>query len=113
MRKLPPSSDLRPDTFQTLERYYLKGYDPGSYMLAVLTNDLFGAMGAGDSESLFELNHLCTYIYSYLPASAWGSKEKVRAHVMLRREQEEEKTEKLKGFDIEPFHNDGVLRREE
>lgn len=113
MRKLPPSSDLRVETFQTLERYYLHGLDPGSYMLAVLTNDLFGAMGAADEWSREEMHRLCTYIYSYMPSTSWGSKEKVRAHCMFRREQDDEKREKLKGFDVEPIHHDGVYRRED
>lgn len=113
MRILPPAENLRTETFETLERYYLHGLDPGSYMLAVLTNDLFGALGAADYDSLSEIKYLCTYIYSYLPASAWGSKEKVRAHVMLCQEREEEKREKLRGFDIEPWDTCTTIPREE
>ena len=50
-----------------LKRWIDHGIKPGSFMLAVLTNDLRGAIERADDENL----------YNEAPGGCWGSVEKV------------------------------------
>jgi len=65
----------------SLDRYINHGIAPGSFLRAVLENNLYNAINFGDADSLENLNSICLYIYNYLPGNSWGSKETVRAWV--------------------------------
>ena len=58
-------------------RYAYHGIPPGSFLQAVLSNDLFDAVGRADAHSLRALKALVTYCYMELPEPCWGSREKV------------------------------------
>lgn len=60
-----------------LIRYIENRYDPGSFLTAVLSNDLFGAVWRADRENLQALENICRFIYSDMPADSWGSPERV------------------------------------
>lgn len=64
-------------TKQALDRYVAEGCIPGGFLLAVLTNDLMGAVFRADEENLPALPHICRYVYNEIPSSCWGTKEKV------------------------------------
>jgi hypothetical protein len=66
---------------QSITLYVEKGYQPGSFLTAVLTNDLKGAVSYGDAESLAALPAIVRYCYSELPWSVWGSAERVSEHL--------------------------------
>lgn len=62
---------------QSLKGYVNDRIETGSFLRAVLENDLFGAMGRADNENKYRINEICLFIYNELPSNCWGSKEKV------------------------------------
>lgn len=62
-------------------RYIEKGIRPGDFLTAVLSNDLFGAVGRVDTTNRHRLFDYTTYLYNYAPGSCWGSGEAVKAWV--------------------------------
>lgn len=56
---------------------YLRGYPPGPFLLAVLANDLAGAVRYGDPRNLDALVEIVKFVYNRLPSNAWGSRAKV------------------------------------
>ena len=62
-------------TKDALDRYVNEGILPGGFLVKVLSNDLFGAVGHADSENKKALADICAYIYNELPSGAWGSKQ--------------------------------------
>lgn len=52
---------------------------PGSFLAAVLANDLAGALGKADDRSLAGLQSLTRFLFHHCPARAWGSLPAVRA----------------------------------
>lgn len=64
-----------------MQRYVEHGIEPGSFLRAVLENDLFRAVGAADATNIENLKEWCMFIYNDIPASIWGSPEKVQAHI--------------------------------
>lgn len=66
----------------SLKFFYETGYGafgPGGFLEAVLSNDLFGAMGRADSESRRILYDLVCFIYNKLPSACYGNREIVHA----------------------------------
>ena len=60
-------------TKDSLDRYVNEGIMPGSFLRAVLTNDLASAVFQADSKNLAALKDIMLYIYNEIPANAWGS----------------------------------------
>lgn len=56
-------------------RYVEYGILPGSFLRAVLSNDLMGAVRRADPESLASLPALCCWIYNAVPRHVYGSIE--------------------------------------
>lgn len=61
-----------------IDAYVEDGTPPGGFLTAVLSNDLFGAIGRADPDSMMDLKNIIGYIYNDCPGNCWGSKEKVR-----------------------------------
>jgi len=66
---------------ESLEIYVKQGIMPGSFLSAVLENNLCGALGAADSYNRASLFEIVQYIYVKLPHYSWGSREKVNKYV--------------------------------
>jgi len=64
-------------TKAALDRYVEHKMLPGGFLMAVLSNDLFGAVGRADSENLAALPDIVKYVYNHMPADSWGSVDKV------------------------------------
>jgi hypothetical protein len=64
-------------TKAALDRYVEHKILPGGFLMKVLSNDLFGAVGQADSENAAALPDIVRYIYNQLPANAWGSQDLV------------------------------------
>lgn len=60
-------------TKDSLDRYVNEGIMPGSFLRAVLTNDLASAVFQADSKNLAALKDIMLYVYNEIPAHAWGS----------------------------------------
>ena len=75
-----PTASLCPqDIKEALNRYVHKGYEPGSFLLAVLSNDLMGAFNRADDGNLEAMPHIMAYVYNEIPSNVHGSREKVKA----------------------------------
>lgn len=57
----------------SLDRYVNEGIMPGSFLRAVLANDLASAVFNADSNNLAALKDIMLYIYNEVPSDAWGS----------------------------------------
>ena len=62
-----------------IKRYVEHGINPGSFMTAVLENDLHEAASRADDENINNLPAYVAYLYNEVPTSCWGSPEKVAA----------------------------------
>lgn len=62
-----------------VRRYFFNGIAPGSFLTAVLSNDLMGALGKGDDENRNALPQYGVFLYNYVPAGSFGSPERVNA----------------------------------
>jgi hypothetical protein len=60
-----------------LALYVTRGYPPGGFLTAVLSNNLMGAMCLADADSRAGLFALCLCIYNDLPMGCHGSPAKV------------------------------------
>ena len=76
-------------TKETIDLYVSHGCEPGGFMYAVLTNDLFGAIARADVENRANLQAICQYIYNDICSDCWGSKEKVQAWMKQKRAERE------------------------
>ena len=52
---------------------------PGGFLIAVLENNLTGALRAADSASRKGLDDIMLYLWNEVPSSCWGSPAKVKA----------------------------------
>ncbi len=76
---------VRPDTKQTIDDYVAQGWKPGSFVQAVLENDLREAIGRADSGNLDTLPAIVAYCYNQIPSVCWGSPAKVEAWKLRHR----------------------------
>ena len=70
-----------------LHNYATFGLPPGSFLSAVICNDLVEACGRGDPESLRNLPAIVAWLYNEAPAECWGSREKMDAWIKYMAEQ--------------------------
>lgn len=62
-----------------LRRYIEQGIEPGSFLSAVLANDLKEAVGRTDDVNRNRLGDYVMFFYNYAPGDCWGSDEKFQA----------------------------------
>ena len=60
-------------------RYIEEGRIPGSFLQAVLSNDLWSAFAQADEENREKLFQIVCWWNNEAPGQCWGSKEKMRA----------------------------------
>lgn len=71
-----------PERFQGgLYRYFKEKVPPGSFLMAVLTNDLKESFAKADEQSVEELPGLVSWLYNYAPVGMWGSVKNVERHL--------------------------------
>jgi len=69
-----------PDYMQEgLKRYVEDRIPAGSFLSAVLANNLVEAVGMADVNNMANLPAYANYLYNYAPSDCWGSPEKVKA----------------------------------
>lgn len=61
-----------------LERYFEHHIPPGSFLTAVLSNDLMDAARRADSANQYRLFDYCRFLETYAPRSSYGSPEAVQ-----------------------------------
>jgi hypothetical protein len=62
-----------------LARYLDQHIKPGSFLSAVLCNDLRESLACADDENTDSLQAIVAYLYNEVPSAAWGSPEKFQA----------------------------------
>lgn len=83
MFKLQPDSyyPIREDLYGAFERYLNHGIMPGSFLTAVLENNLADAFGRADMANSANLKNIIGYVYNHLPSNAWGSEKTVSQYL--------------------------------
>ena len=64
-------------TQEALTNYVEHKRYPGGFLTAVLTNNLMGAVSKADNQNIAALPLIAKYVYNHLPATSWGSEEKL------------------------------------
>lgn len=64
---------------EALKRYEQDRIPTGSFLRAVLENNLTEAFQRADDECLLRLRDIVSYCYNKLPSPCWGSKKQVSA----------------------------------
>lgn len=62
-----------------LRRYIENGIAPGSFLTAVLSNDLRRSFDCADDENGRRIGDYVRFLYSYAPSQCWGSPDKFEA----------------------------------
>ena len=62
-----------------IHRYIEQGIPPGSFLTAIIENDLKAAVERADDENMANLPAFVAYFYNQTPAGCWGSPENRRA----------------------------------
>ena len=57
--------------------YFENGLEPGSFLTALLMNDLKATCACADSENVRLIVDYVRWLYNYAPSVSWGSPEKV------------------------------------
>ncbi len=92
---------------EALDRYVEDHIPPGGFLLAVLSNDLSGAVGRADSINREHLSDIVKYCYNKIPSSCWGSPEAVDRWLNPDQESEDPKEgNSLYGEDTPASPND-------
>ena len=68
---------IPPDTIRSIRDYLREKVLPGSFVEAVLSNDLKEAYARADNQNMFAIPAILYYLYNSAPMTAWGSPEKV------------------------------------
>ena len=60
-------------TQEALINYIERGYEPGSFLYAVLSNDLLGAVSRADALNLPALKDIVQFVYNEMPENCCGN----------------------------------------
>ena len=77
------------DTKGMIDRYAKDGVQPGGFLTAVLSNDLFDALNRADMHNRESIFSICEYIYNKIPMECWGTRAKVDAWVIKKHRERE------------------------
>jgi hypothetical protein len=75
---------MPPAIHRGIEQYIEHGYQPGSFLTAVLNNDLTQAIGQADENSTACLVDIVKYLYNEAPGPCWGTPERVKAWIAAK-----------------------------
>ena len=84
------SLDVPEHDIDALWLYINHGIEPGSFLQAVLENNLMESFRRADIENRHRLFEICSFIYNELPMSCHGSSEKVEKWLRAFREKKGE-----------------------
>lgn len=80
------SFEMIPDRLMDGMKRYVEGHiKPGSFLTAVIKNDLADAFYRADPESRLVLHDIIKWFWNEAPVSCWGSPEKMSAWLALRK----------------------------
>lgn len=77
--RLDEGAHLIPDhMLGGVKRYVLRGIPPGSFLTAVICNDLKQAFACADDDNAAAMQNWVRFFYNYTPSGCWGSPEHYR-----------------------------------
>ena len=62
-----------------VRRYIMHGIPPGSFLTAVICNDLREAVARADDDNAAALAGWVRFFYNYAPSGCWGTRERFEA----------------------------------
>ena len=79
---MSPTEPYLPEhMIEGMNLYLEHGVKPGSFMTAILCNDLREAVGRADHINIKYITNIVAHCYNYIPSHSWGSPEAVQAWV--------------------------------
>ena len=75
---------------QGVENYVFCGVEGGSFLNAILTNNLIETFSYADQNNLTSINQWVRFLYNCVPSPCWGSVEKVNRWMQERSKEREE-----------------------
>lgn len=69
-----------------LARYVIHGIIPGSFLQAVISNDLHGAIHLGDDDSLAGIKSILSFLWNSTPSQCFGDRVRLMQWHGLARE---------------------------
>ena len=75
------------DIVESLQRYVDHGVPTGSFLQAVLENDLKESFARADDDNRDALFEIVNHCYNEIPGNCWGSPEKVEAWLAMHEAQ--------------------------
>ena len=69
---------MKTSTLAEIARYVYVRIPTGSFLYAVLTNNLKESFALADEENKRDLEEIVQYCYNNIPHNCWGSPEKVK-----------------------------------
>ena len=85
-------------TYEALMNYFNHCYEPGSFLMAVLKNDLMQASFKADHINRAELPQIAAWVYHNAPNGSWGSEEIIRG--WLNKNEYQQRYEKKRLIEI-------------
>ncbi len=82
---------MKPEIKESLDLYGREGCPTGSFLQACLENKLVEAFARADEGNRLDMFEIAGYLYNELPDPCWGSPEKVKAWLKVKREEREER----------------------
>lgn len=66
-------------TKEALDNYFLRGYEPGGFLMSVLTNNLYGAVNSADTANRHAIYEIVKWLTNdpIVPIHSWGTKDHV------------------------------------
>lgn len=74
-----------------LRRYVDDGIAPGSFLEAVICNDLRSAVASADEENMRNLPAFVSWLYNEAPGGSWGSEANMEAWMKAHHERRQQK----------------------
>lgn len=71
-----------------VKQYIEDGIPPGSFLTAVICNDLKEAVGRADHINIQALPNIVSWFYINAPRECWGSPEKFEAWIAAKKPQD-------------------------
>jgi hypothetical protein len=85
-----PLQPYLPEHMRDAMKLYLEDrISPGSFLRAVLENNLSEAVSRADHINLGYLSNIVSFCYNDIPSAAWGSPEKVEAWLKKNEDNDE------------------------
>jgi len=81
LRGRPEYKDIPQGVYDSMVRYVVNHLLPGSFLKAVIENDLMQAIAYADDDSLRSMRAISKFFWNHTPNDCWGSTERFKAHI--------------------------------